>query len=265
MKATLKRSTRCVATLAALPLAAVAAAPAHSARLAPAAIWQGSADKLVVEAGRIITLAGPDVLDGVIVIEGGRITALGPAGEVDKPWDAPVIGGPDLVAFPGFVEAHTWRGMDRANENVDVAPFLDIRDSIDPVSYFFEDCLRWGITTVNVQQGNNCVIGGQGMVVRPVGMTVEEMMIRATYGIKMSAAPKSGKSRATQTQALRRAFDELKRYLEDLVTKERDERGYAEREALFQGRDLEGEKSEGRPMGGTSWKVVLFWRTGSCV
>ena len=54
-------------------------------------------DKLVIEAGRIITQAGPDIENGVIVIENGRITAIGAADEVDKPWDAPVHGGPDLT------------------------------------------------------------------------------------------------------------------------------------------------------------------------
>src|SRR6266850_4675724 len=84
---------------------------------------QGTDGKLVVEAGRIVTQAGADIENGRIVIEGGRIKAVGKAGEVEKPWDAVVIGGPKYVAFPGFVEAHTSQGMDRQNENYDVAPF----------------------------------------------------------------------------------------------------------------------------------------------
>ena len=241
-------------------LAALAIGPfAFLAPLASAgtghAATSTAAEKLVIEAGRIITQAGPDVVDGLIVIENGRITAIGRASEIEKPWDATVLGGPEFVAFPGFVEAHSSEGMDRPNENVDVTPFLDVRDSIDPVAYFFEDCLRWGITTVNIQQGPNCIIGARGMVVRPVGMTVEEMMVRPNFGLKLAAAPKSGRSRATQRQALRSAFRDLKRYLEDLVEKESDERGYASREALFQGREFEGEKAKGRPMGGTTWKV----------
>ena len=211
--------------------------------------------KLVVEAGRIVTLSGPDIENGRIVIEGGRISAIGKADDVEKPWDAVVVGGAQFVAFPGFVEAHTSQGMDRSNENFDVAPFLDIRDSIDPVDYYFEDCLRNGITTVNLQQGANCVIGGRGMIVRPTGMTVEEMTVRPAFGLKLSARPKTGKSRATQMQTLRYAFDDLRLYLEGIVEKEEDERGYAKREALFQGREIEEEKAEGRAMGGTAWKV----------
>jgi imidazolonepropionase-like amidohydrolase len=212
-------------------------------------------DKLVIEAGTIITRAGETIENGVIVIEDGRIIAIGTAEEIETPWDATVIGGADLVAFPGFVEAHTSNGMDRPNENVDVAPFLDIKDSIDPISFFFEDCLRYGVTTVNVQQGPDCVVGGQGMIVRPTGMTVEAMTVRPHYGVKICSRPKRGKSRATQMQLLRQTFDGLRLYLEDLVEAERDERGYAAREALFQGRELEEEDAEGREMGGSSWKV----------
>lgn len=211
--------------------------------------------KLVIEAGRIVTQAGPDIEDGRILVADGRIVAIGTKAEVEKPWDAKVIGGDALVAFPGFVEAHTSQGMDRSNENIDVAPFLDIRDSIDPVAYFFEDCLRYGVTTICLQQGANCVVGGRGMIVRPFGMTVEEMAVRPLFGMKLSARPKSGKSRATQMQALRFAFDDLRLYLEDLVEKEKDEQGYARREALYQGRDLEAEKATGRAMNTTAWKV----------
>lgn len=232
------------------PHAALAGALAATL-LAPGAFAQ----KLVVEAGRIVQDSGTEITDGVIVIDGGRIVAIGRQGEVDKPWDAPVIGGPELTAFPGFVEAHSSRGMDRPNENVDVAPFLDVRDSIDPINIYFEDCRRWGMTTVNIQQGNNCVVGAQGRIIKPVGITVEEMTVRPAFGLKMSASPKSGKSLATQALALRQAFADLRTHLEDLVRDAKDGGDRAKREALFQGKDLEAEENKGRPMGGTAWKV----------
>ena len=128
--------------------------------------------KLAVKAGRIITQAGDEIENGVIVIQGGRIAAIGAEGEVQIPWDAPVIDGSELVAFPGFVEAHSSRGMDRPNENVEVAPYLSIEDSIDPVNFYFQDSLRWGVTTINVQHGHNCAIGARGMVVKPIRASI---------------------------------------------------------------------------------------------
>src|SRR5689334_13540635 len=189
--------------------------------------------KLAIKAGRIITMNGPDIVNGAILIENGRITAIG--ADLKLPWDAVVIDQPKMVAFPGMVEAHSARGMDRANENIDVAPFLNVRDSIDPVGFYFEDALRWGVTTINVQQGPNCVIGAQGMIVKPVGITIEDMLVRPDGGLKLSAAPKQGFSPATQQQALRAAFTDLRTYLEETVRDKQQGGDRAKREALFQG------------------------------
>lgn len=208
---------------------------------------------LVIKAGKVITVSGETIENGTIVIEAGRITTIGK--DVEYPWTAPVKEFPNSVAFPGFVEAITNRGMDRANENVDVAAFLNVRDSIDPVNFYYEDALRAGITTINVQQGADCVVGGMGYVVKPKGLTVEAMTVRPNSGIAMSASPKRGKSRATQTQALREAFGDLRRYLEGLVKEKKDGVDYATREALYQGREPDEETAKGRSMGGNAWKV----------
>lgn len=215
-------------------------------------------DKTAIKAGKVITLDGEPIENGIIVIEGGRVTAVGSQEDVQIPWDAEVIEQPTMTAFPGFVEAHVSRGIDRANETLDVAPFLNVRDSIDPVNFYFEDALRNGIVAVNVQQGEQTVVAGQGMVVKPFGMTVEAMMIKPRSGIKMSAAPKRGKSRATQAQVLRGAFDDLKRYLEDMVQRKADGNDFDRREALYQGRELEGEAAKGKPLNSTAWKIDGF-------
>jgi imidazolonepropionase-like amidohydrolase len=231
--------------------------PAALILLATAARAEPAADgKIAIKAGRVITQAGADIEKGVIVIENGKITAVG--ADLKLPWDAEVLDRPDLVAFPGFVEAHSTRGMDRPNENVEVAPFLDVRDSIDPISFHFEDMLRAGVTTINVQQGSNTVVGGQGMVVKPFGMTIEQMMVKTGAGVKISLAPRPGRSRATQAQSVRRAFTDLRNYLEKLVQDKKDGKDYARREALYQGRDLEKEENKkGRAMeGNASWKVA---------
>jgi imidazolonepropionase-like amidohydrolase len=231
--------------------------PAALMLLAAAANAAPAADgKIAIKAGRVITQAGADIDKGVIVIEGGKITGVG--ADVKPPWDAEVLDRPDLVAFPGFVEAHSSRGMDRPNENVEVAPFLDVRDSIDPISFHFEDMLRAGVTTINVQQGANTVVGGQGMVVKPFGMTVEQMLVKTGSGVKISLTPRPGRSRATQAQAVRRAFTDLRNYLEKLVQDKKDGKDYARREALYQGRDLEkDENKKGRAMeGSATWKVA---------
>lgn len=224
--------------------------------LAPEAL--AGEGKIVIKCGRVITQAGPDIENGVIVIEDGRITSVGK--DSKGSWDAEVLDHPELVAFPGFVEAHSNRGMDRPNENVEVAPFLDVADSIDPINFYFEDVLRQGITTINVQQGPLCVIGGQGRVVKPFGLTVDDMTVRPASGIKVVVGQRQGRSRALQTQLLRKAFVDLRAHLEKLVQDKKDGKDYARREALFQGRDMDkDENKNGRAMEGTApWKLSDF-------
>jgi len=223
--------------------------------LAPTTALAQAQEQLVIEAGRIVVDPTTEIQDGVIVVEGGRIKAIGKRGEVEVPWEAAVVGGPQFTAFPGFVEAYSSRGMDRPNEGIDVAAFLDVRDSIDPINLYFQDCLRWGITTINVQQGADCVIGGKGRIVKPVGITIDQITVRPGYGLVLSAAPKRGKSRATQAQGMRDAFRDLRTYLEEIVQDARNGGDLARREALAQGRELKGEDAQGRAMTGSAWKV----------
>jgi imidazolonepropionase-like amidohydrolase len=209
---------------------------------------------LVIRPGKLVTMTG-EVLEGAtIVIENGRIKAIGT--DVQAPHLFPVIQAPDLVAYPGFIEAISARGMDRGNENIDVAPFLDVRDSIDPVNFYFEDTLRAGITTINIQQGSDCVIGAQGHVVQPFGMTIEQMSVKPRAGIVLSADAKRGKSGATQAQALRKAFSDLRGHLEQLVEEQKEGNGRARREALYQGRDPQEVDQPGRAMQGKAWTVA---------
>ena len=128
-------------------------------------------------------------------------------------------------------------------------------DQDDPVNATIENYLRSGVTTINIQQGPACVIGARGHVVKPVGRTVEEMSVKPRAGIVLSAAPKRGKSRATQAQALRGAFTGLKRYLKDTVADAKAGNDYAKREAMYQGREADEDSSKGRDLDCSAWKI----------
>ncbi|MEW6747372.1 MAG: amidohydrolase family protein [Planctomycetota bacterium] len=182
--------------------------------LGPTAV---AADRVAIQAGRVITVSGPEIPGGIILIEDGRITAVGEGLEI--PFDAMVIDASDKVVMPGLVEPHTQNGLDVPNENLPVTPFVSVYDALDPVDYYFEDALREGITTIGVVPGHNCVIGGMGRVVRPQGVTVEEMTVLDEMGLKLSMAPKRGMNRMTQMAMLREAFLAVDDHLESLAEK----------------------------------------------
>ena len=216
--------------------------------------------KTAIKAGTVITGTGEPLQNGVIVIEGGRVTAVGPEATVEIPWDANVIEMPDMTAFPGFVETHVSAGMDRANEGMDIAPYLSVEDAIDPVNVDFEQAIRSGTLAINVSQGVNTVIAGQSAVVKPFGPTVQSMIIRPGTGITMSMAPRRGKTTATQVQALRGAFEDLRRYLEGMAQRQKAGDDFDRREALAQGREIKGEDAKGRPLNCKAWTVEGFER-----
>ncbi len=178
-------------------------------------------DKIALKAGRIITVADEEIVNGTILIDNGRIVDLGK--DLKIPYDYWVVDAGDMVVFPGFVEAHTSRGIDRSNESMPVVPYLSVFDAIDPSSLHFEEALRAGITTLLISQAHNTAIGGMARVVRPIGMTTDEMTIKAEAGLKLSFTPMSGQDRLTQMALFRETFRELEEYTGDLAEKKYEE------------------------------------------
>ncbi len=194
-----------------LPAALLLAAPAASAQ-----------QPVAIRAGRVITGNGQAIENGTILVRNGRIEKVG-GKDLEVPFDAILHEWPQGTVFSGFCLAHSSQGMDRPNENVPVAPFLDVKDSIDPVSFYFEDKLRQGVVGIGILPGNNTVIGGLGRVVAPHGMTLEEMTLAPDLGMKVAIGPRFRWSRSAQLTELREAeaklVDELHRKGKELVEK----------------------------------------------
>ncbi|MFG0331622.1 MAG: amidohydrolase family protein [Phycisphaerales bacterium] len=177
--------------------------------------------KIALTNARIIPVVGEEIPNGTILVEYGKIKAVG--SEVELPYDAMEIDVAGKVVMPGMIDPHSWRGLDVPNESVPVAPFLDVADALDPSRLFFEDTLRDGITTVHVIQGNNTVIGGVSRIVRPIGMTPDEMTVLFDRALKLSVSPRGGSDRMQQLATFRETFFELDQYLDDLAEQKYEE------------------------------------------
>jgi imidazolonepropionase-like amidohydrolase len=188
------------------------------------------AESIAIKAGRVIPVVGDEMKNVTIVIENGVIKAIG--ADVQVPVETLVIDASDKVVFPALVEAQTQGGLDIPNETVNVTPFVNVYDALDPVSFYFEDAQREGIATMLVIPGNSCVIGGMGRIVRPQGLTVDDMTVDPVGGLKLATTPKQGMNRMTQMADMRKAFLELDRALEDLAEKK-----YADKKKEESGKD----------------------------
>jgi imidazolonepropionase-like amidohydrolase len=162
-------------------------------------------ERMAVKGGRIITGAGPTIENGVILVRNGKIEAVGK--DLTIPSDAKVIDATGKVIVPGFIEAHSSRGMDQVNEANPNVPFLSVIDAIDPSQDYFEDCRRNGVTTVAIVPGNNTMFGGQAAIIKTNGMTVDEMIVKRSAGIKISLKPMGDRNRMGHLATIRKELD----------------------------------------------------------
>jgi imidazolonepropionase-like amidohydrolase len=147
---------------------------------------------LAIVGGRVIPVAGAPIEDGVVLVNDGRVEAVGR--DVRVPDGAEWVGAAGKVVLPGLVDAHThlgvheeaegWAGQD-TNEMTDpVTPQVRALDAINPADLGFADAVAGGVLTVNVNPGSGNPIGGQAAAVRSAGRTVDDMVLRAPSGLK---------------------------------------------------------------------------------
>lgn len=190
-------------------------------------------------------VVGPEIPRGTIVIENGRITAVHDLlkGAPSLPFDAVEVELNGKVILPGFFHPDSADGLDVANENLPVTPYLDVFDAIDPSELFFEESLRNGVTSIHCIPANNCVIGGVSRLLHPIGRTPDEMTQRIGIALKLATSPRQGYDRMLQLATLRGAFRDLDEYLERLA-----ERRYEE-DLKEKGEEIEVGPAEARKRG----------------
>ncbi len=184
---------------------------------------------MVIKAGHILTMAGPVVENGMIIVEGGKVKAVGK--DLSVPAGAEVIEELDGWVLPGLIDAHSSLGLTDEtgrSENEELSEpnvaQLQVIDALNPFDKRIAQVRRAGLTSALVCPGRRSVIGGQAAVVKLRGKTVEQMVLKAPAGVKFSIGegPKEafgGKGRLPSTRmgnvyVVRQALLEAKEYAE---------------------------------------------------
>jgi imidazolonepropionase-like amidohydrolase len=111
---------------------------------------------------RIIPIAGAPIENGVLVVAGGHITAVGAAGSVRIPADAQVVDVAGKVIMPGLVDTHSHIGGGAgADASAPMQGDVRILDAIDAQADNLKRARAGGITTVNVMPGSGHLMSGQ--------------------------------------------------------------------------------------------------------
>ena len=127
-----------------------------------------------------------------MVIQGGKIVAVGEAGKVQIPAGAKIQDATGKVIMPGIVDSHSHIGImgnptvsdsqDGNESSGPIQPALRALDAIDPADPNIRMATSGGITTANIMPGSGNVMGGQTAYVKLRGSTIEQMLIPGTLG-----------------------------------------------------------------------------------
>ncbi len=188
---------------------------------------------ILIKNGHVKTMVGPDIENGCVLIEGGKIKAVGQ--NIEAPEGAQVIDACGRLVLPGFVEGHChigldnygmgWEGRDY-NEIVEpVTPQLRAIDSINPMDEALDLALAGGVTTAVTGPGSANVVGGTFVAMKLHGNRVDDMIINPSVAMKVAfgenpkrcytALKKSPQTRMAVAAELRNLLFKVRRYMED--------------------------------------------------
>lgn len=148
--------------------------------------------RLAIKAAKILTMDDADSIinNGVVLIDGGKIKALGKASEVEIPEGFCVIEHDGWV-MPGLVDAHNHiaGSLSDLNDGVYLTnPGLRTVDVVDPRNENLENALSGGVTSVLLIPGSGNNMSGFGTITKTFGNSVEEMVIRSPGSLKVAQA-----------------------------------------------------------------------------
>ncbi|MBZ0112512.1 MAG: amidohydrolase family protein [Thermoanaerobaculia bacterium] len=154
----------------------------------------------------VYPVSGEPITDGIVLIEDGKISAVGPASEVVVPDGIRVLQG--AVVLPGLIDAHSVVGLagylnqsgdqDQLETSAAVQPELRAIDAFDARAPLITWLRDFGVTTLHTGHGPGTVVSGQTMIVKTRGDTVEEATLvpRAMLAVTLGegATSEDGKS-----------------------------------------------------------------------
>src|SRR6266568_4964226 len=172
--------------------------------VAPRCAAQQTVSVFAITHAKIVTLAGSPIEDGTLVINGGKIAAVG--ANVEVPAGAQVIDAKGLQVYPGLFDSITQMGLREigaVSATVDSAesgsynPDVVAATAVSPSSEHIPVTRAAGITEVLAvpgsggfdNNGSGGVIGGQASAIHLTGWTIDEMLIKKSAAMVLNWPP----------------------------------------------------------------------------
>jgi imidazolonepropionase-like amidohydrolase len=149
---------------------------------------------LAITGGKVLTITQGTLEGGTVLIDGGKIVAVGM--DIPVPEGAEIIDARGKWVTPGLIDAHSHLAVfgepgipatADGNERTDpVTAQVRGLDALNPQDPAIPKVVAGGVTAVYTGPGSANIIGGTGMAIKLRGRTAEEMVIPGTEGMKMA-------------------------------------------------------------------------------
>src|SRR5438270_5078468 len=241
-------------------LVAVAAAQQPNKSKAAAAPAPGNSGAIVLKGGKLLTITHGVIDNGVIVMENGKITAVGGASTA-IPHNAKVVDVTGMTVYPGLIDSETHLGLveieadrmtvDTVEISDEIMPHMHVYDAFHAESALIPVTRINGITNAIVAPAAQDTLPGQDSFIQLAGPSSQEMLMvrdialplnftgsqRRNESFQNSKYPSTRMGMAAQ---LRQAFIDALDYDQKLA-------GYEKKKSGGGGGDDKGDKGDKGP------------------
>ncbi len=142
---------------------------------------------IALKGGRLLTVSHGVIENGVIVLQNGKITAVGSAGSVNIPANAQVIDATGETIYPGLIDSETQLGLTEISAEATTNDLVEMSDEIMPNmhtadAFHAESALipvarLNGITNAIVAPDGGDTLPGQDSFIQLAGASAPEMLL----------------------------------------------------------------------------------------
>ena len=142
---------------------------------------------VVLRGGKLLTVTHGTIENGVLVIENGKIAAVGAASSVKIPKDARVIDVSGMTVYPGLIDSETQLGLTEIEADDTTNDFIELSDEIMPHMHVYDafhaeseliPVTRYnGITNAIVAPGSHDTLPGQDSFIQLAGKTQPDFLV----------------------------------------------------------------------------------------
>ena len=142
---------------------------------------------VVLKGGKLLTISHGTIDNGVLVMSGGKIAAIGAAGSMKIPKDADVIDVSGMTVYPGLIDSESYLGLTEISAEGSTNDLIEISDEIMPHMHVYDAfhaeselipvARLNGITNAIVAPQSLDTLPGQDAFVQLDGQSANDMLL----------------------------------------------------------------------------------------